>query len=122
MNLRTIPMVLTVELAKCHKGDNLLRRLAGKVISRADEITELLSYYVKANNLEPKFVESKGGHNVEKKVYKLSNQLRKGIADSFFKFDEYQFAKYNRDGEIKLRDALFLTHPKTKNRSPKVAI
>lgn len=120
MNLRTIPMVLTVELAKCHRGDNLLRRLAGKVISRADEITELLSYYVKANSLEPKFVESKGGHNVEKKVYKLSNQLRKGIADSFFKFDEYQFAKYNRDGEIKLRDALFLTHPKPRTEAQKV--
>ena len=120
MNLRTIPMVLTVELAKCHKGDNLLRRLAGKVISRADEITELLSYYVKANSLEPKFVESKGGHNVEKKVYKLSNQLRKGIADSFFKFDEYQFAKYNRAGEIKLRDALFLTHPKPRTEAQKL--
>ena len=112
MYLRTIPMVLTVELAKCHKGDNLLRRLAGRVIQRADEITELLAYYVKANNLQSKFVESKGGHNVEKKIYKLSNQLRKGVADAFFKFDEYQFAKYNRAGEIKLRDALFLTHPK----------
>lgn len=120
MNLRTIPMVLTVELAKCHKGDNLLRRLAGKVISRADEITELLSYYVKANSLVPKFVEAKGGHNVEKKVYKLSNQLRKGVADAFFKFDEYQFAKYNRNGEIKLRDALFLTHPKPRTEAQKV--
>ena len=120
MNLRTIPMVLTVELAKCHKGDNLLRRLAGKVISRADEITELLSYYVKANSLAPRFIESKGGHNVEKKVYKLSNQLRKGVADAFFKFDEYQFAKYNRNGEIKLRDALFLTHPKPRTEAQKV--
>jgi len=120
MNLRTIPMVLTVELAKCHKGDNLLRRLAGKVISRADEITELLSYYVKANSLAPKFVESKGGHNIEKKVYKLSNQLRKGVADAFFKFDEYQFAKYNRNGEIKMRDALFLTHPKPRTEAQKV--
>ena len=120
MYLRTIPLVLTVELAKCHKGDNLLRRLAGRVISRADEITELLAFYVKANNLQPKFVESKGGHNVEKQIYKLSNQLRKGIADSFFKFDEYQFAKYNRDGAIKLRDALFLTHPRPRTGAQKV--
>ena len=120
MNLRTIPMVLTVELAKCHKGDNLVRRLASRVISRADEITELLSYYVKANSLDPKFIEVKGGHNVEKKVYKLSNQLRKGVADAFFKFDEYQFAKYNRGGEIKMRDALFLTHPKPRTEAQKV--
>jgi hypothetical protein len=120
MYLRTIPMVLTVELAKCHKGDNLLRRLAGRVIQRADEITELLAYYVKANNLQSKFMESKSGHNVEKKIYKLSNQLRKGIADAFFKFDEYQFAKYNRAGEIKLRDALFLTHPKPRTDAQKL--
>ncbi len=120
MYLRTIPMVLTVELAKCHKGDNLLRRLSGRVIQRADEITELLSYYVKSNKLQPKFVEAKGGHNVEKKIYKLSNQLRKGIADAFFKFDEYQFAKYNRAGDIKLRDALFLTHPKPRTEAQKL--
>lgn len=119
MYLRTMPMVLTVELAKCHKGDNLLRRLAGRVIQRADEITELLSYYVKANRRQPKFVEVKGGHNVEKKIYKLSNQLRKGVADAFFKFDEYQFAKYNRQGEIQLRDALFLTHPKPRTDAQK---
>jgi hypothetical protein len=120
MYLRTIPMVLTVELAKCHKGDNLLRRLSRRVIQRADEITELLAYYVKANGLQSKFVESKGGHNIEKKIYKLSNQLRKGVADAFFKFDEYQFAKYNRAGEIKLRDALFLTHPKPRTDAQKV--
>jgi len=120
MYLRTIPLVLTVELAKCHSGDNLLRRMAGRVIQRADEITELLAYYVKANNLRPKFVEAKGGHSVEKKIYKLSNQLRKGVADAFFKFDEYQFAKYNRPGEIKLRDALFLTHPKPRTDAQRV--
>lgn len=112
MYLRTISLVLTVELAKTHRGDNLIRRMSNRVIQRADEITEMLAYYVKANNLQPKFVKVKGGHMVEKKIYKLSNQLRKGIADSFSKFDEYQFAKYNRATEIKLRDALFLTHPK----------
>jgi hypothetical protein len=116
MYLRTIPLVLTVELAKCHSGDDLLRRLSRRVIQRADEITEILAYYSKANKIQPKFIKAKGGHNVEKKIYKLSNQLRKGIADSFYKFDEYQFAKYNRNTEIKLRDALFLTHPKPRTR------
>lgn len=119
MYLRTIPLVLTVELAKTHRGDNLIRRMSNRVIQRADEITEMLSYYVKANNLKPKHVKVKGGHVVEKKIYKLSNQLRKGIADSFMKFDEYQFAKYNRATEIKLRDALFLTHPKPRTAEQK---
>nr|WP_290932640.1 TROVE domain-containing protein [Haliscomenobacter sp.] len=43
----------------------------------------------------------------------MSKQVQKGLADAFNKFDAYQFAKYNRVGsEVKLRDALFLTHPK----------
>lgn len=36
--------------------------------------------------------------------------IKHGLANAFGKFDEYQFAKYNRDGAVKLRDVLFLTH------------
>lgn len=31
------------------------------------------------------------------------------------RFDEYQFAKYNRDTAVRLRDALFLVHPTAKD-------
>jgi 60 kDa SS-A/Ro ribonucleoprotein len=41
--------------------------------------------------------------------------VQRGVADAFNKFDEYQLAKYNRDGAIKLKDALFIVHPKAKN-------
>jgi hypothetical protein len=34
---------------------------------------------------------------------------------AFNNFDEYQFAKYNKQTEIKLKDALFLVHPKAKD-------
>lgn len=101
MYLRSIPLVLAVELAKVHNGDNLVGRLVGRVIQRADEITELLGYYAQAN-----------GRTGTKKLGKLPNQFYNGLAFAFNKFDEYQFAKYNRDGEVKLRDALFLVHPK----------
>jgi hypothetical protein len=113
--LRTIPLVLTVELAKIHKGDSLVRKLSRRVISRADEITKILEYYVEANKVNPRSIVLDDGHKQEKFLYKLSNQLRKGIADSFKKFDEYQFAKYNRKGFITLLDALRLTHPKPEN-------
>lgn len=106
MYLRSIPLVLAVELAKTHKGDDLVSRLVGRIVKRADEITELLAYYQAAND-------RKG----IKKLGKLSKQLQKGLATSFNKFDEYQFAKYNRDTEIKLRDALFLVHPKAKDET-----
>lgn len=50
MNLRTIPLVLTVELAKIHNGDDLISRLTERVIQRVDELTEILAYYQLVNN------------------------------------------------------------------------
>lgn len=111
MNLRTLPLVLTVELAKIHRGDNLIRRLSRRVIKRADELVNIVELYTKANSLKPR----EGTEYSPKKIYKLSNQLKRGIADAFHNFDEYQFSKYNRPGEIKLRDVMFLTHPKPRN-------
>ena len=106
MYLRTVPMVLTVELAKLQSGNGIVSKLTNRVVQRADEITELLAYYAMAN--ERKSV---------KKLNKLSKQLQKGLGDAFNKFDEYQFAKYNRDAEVKLKDALFLVHPKAKDEA-----
>lgn len=102
MYLRSMPLVLCVELAKLHKGDDLVSRMVGGVIQRADEITELLAYYQLSNE-----------RSGNKKLNRLSKQLQKGLAQAFLKFDEYQFAKYNRETEVKLRDALFLVHPKS---------
>ncbi len=104
MYLRSIPLVLIVELAKIHSGDSLISRTVEQVIGRADEITELLAYYQLANE-----------RNGVKKLNKLSKQLQKGLAQAFNKFDEYQFAKYNRQTDVKLKDALFLVHPKAKD-------
>jgi hypothetical protein len=106
MHLRSIPLVLTVELAKHYNGDALISKLTNRVIQRADEITELLAYYALANERK----------NV-KQLNKLSKQLQKGLAEAFNKFDEYQFAKYNRDAKVKLKDALFLVHPKAKDEA-----
>lgn len=106
MYLRAMPLVIAVELAKIHQGNNLVANLVYNVIERADEITEMLAYYILAN-------EKQGN----KKLNKISKQLQKGIGKAFNKFDEYQFAKYNRDKEVKLRDALFLTHPKAKDET-----
>jgi len=109
MYLRSIPMVLTVELAKLHKGNDLVSRLTERVVQRADEITELMAYYALANK-----------RNGTKQLNALSKQLQKGLAAAFNKFDEYQFAKYNRDAQVKLRDALFLVHPKAKDETQQV--
>ena len=64
------------------------------VIQRPDEMTELLSLYWK-NGKRP-----------------LANQLKKGLALAFGKFNEYQLAKFDKPGSIRLRDVMFLCHPK----------
>lgn len=106
MHLRTIPLLLLVELAKVHNGDDLVARAVEKTVLRADEIMELLMCYQWRNP----------SGNARKKLGKLSRQIQNGLQKAFNRFDEYQFAKYDRDGlEVKLRDALFLVHPKAKD-------
>lgn len=103
MNLRSIPMFLIVELAKIHNGDSLVKRTIEKTVLRADEIMELLMCYQLRNS---------DGKSI-KKLGKLSRQVQEGLKSAFNRFDEYQFAKYNRSNlEVKLKDALFLVHPK----------
>lgn len=106
MYMRSIPMVLAVELAKLNSGNGLVAKTVNGVVQRADEITELLAYYQMAN-----------GRSGVKKLNRLSKQIQKGLSESFNRFDEYQFAKYNRDADIKLRDALFIVHPKAKDEA-----
>ena len=104
MNLRSIPLLLLVELARVHSGDDLVSLAVGKTVLRADEITELLMCYQWRN---PSSGIKKLGH--------LSRQIQNGLKESFNRFDEYQFAKYDRDSEVKLKDGLFLVHPKAKD-------
>ena len=107
MNLRSIPLFLVVELAKIHNGDNLISRTIEKVVLRADEIMELLVCYQWRNKAEG-----------IKKLARLSHQVQIGLQLAFNRFDEYQFAKYDRDNlEVRLRDALFIVHPKAKNNA-----
>ena len=106
MHLRSIPLLLLVELAKIHNGDSLVARAVEKTVLRADEIMELLMCYQWRNPSDDQ----------RKKLGKLSRQIQNGLQRAFNRFDEYQFAKYDRDNlEVKLRDALFLVHPRAKD-------
>ena len=90
MYMRSVPLVLVTELAKLHSGDDLVARVTDGVIGRADEITELLACYELMNQ-----------RTGTKKLNRLSKQLQKGLSIAFNRFDEYRFAKYNRDGAVK---------------------
>lgn len=94
MNLRHIPLLILREMARVESHKGLVARGLERVIQRPDELTEFLSIYWKDGK------------------EKLSSQVKKGLAKAFVKFNPYQLAKYNRDGKVKLRDVLFLSHPK----------
>jgi hypothetical protein len=101
--LRHVPLLLLLDLVK--KGGPGVKHTIAEVISRPDEMMELVAMYWMG---KPK----KDG----KIPAKMSDrQLRDGLALAFGKFSEYSLAKYNRDTEVKLRDVLFLSHPKPKD-------
>src|SRR5215472_12381552 len=97
MKLRHAPLLLIREMArhKTHRG--LVAETLERVIQRADELSEFVAIYWKDGRVP------------------LSGQVKKGLAAAFPKFDEYQLAKYDRGGPIKLRDVLFLCHAKPRD-------
>lgn len=103
-NLRHVPLVLLSALAKTGKGTALVSATIAATIRRADELAELLAVHAKLNNASPKAM---------KKI--ISAQMKRGLALALGRFDEYQLAKYDRAGEVRLRDVLFLCHAKPKD-------
>ena len=103
MYLRSAPMFMVVESLQYESVKPFVRAYLPSIISRADEITEILAYFISKNG------------DIGNGKGTLPNSLKKGIADSFHNFDAYQFAKYNRKGLVTLKDAIRLTHPKPEN-------
>lgn len=95
MKLRHAPLWLVVALLKAKHRGRKLGDLIARICQRADEPAELLSLYWKDQPQAP-----------------VTKQLKNGLARAIAKFDEYQLAKYNRPGAVKLRDVLFLSHAK----------
>lgn len=96
-HLRHIPLQILVEALKKKDKPSNFSDIIEAIITRPDMITDLLALYWKDGRKS------------------LANQLKKGLAKAFQKFDEYQLSKYNRDNPIKLRDVLFLCHAKPKD-------
>lgn len=95
MHLRHVPLFIVREMAR--RGGREVGDTLARVIQRADELSEFMAIYWK-DGKEP-----------------LSAQVKRGLAEAFGKFDEYQLAKYDRAKDVRLRDVLFLTHPKPKD-------
>lgn len=91
MYLRTTPQVLLVVAANLMAVKPFVRRYAPRIIRRADELMEVVAFQL-----------SQYGKPIP-------NSLKRGIADSFANFDEFQLNKYDSDkGAVKLADVLRL--------------
>jgi TROVE domain/von Willebrand factor type A domain len=101
MKLRHAPLFLVREMLRIHKGRQM-GDLIARVIQRPDECGELLALYWK-----------------DKKDAPLTAQLKIGLARALKKFNEYQLSKWNKDGAVKLRDVLFLSHARPRDEAQK---
>ena len=95
--LRHTPLFLAVEMCKYDGTRPYVKEVLPKIITRADMLTDFMALYW-ADGKCP-----------------ICNAAKKGLAEAFHNFNEYKFAKYDRDAEIKLRDVMFMVRPKPVN-------
>lgn len=94
MQLRHVPLFLVRVLASRRGNGKLVAETLEHVVQRADEIAEFMKMYWTP------------------KKTPISAGVKKGLARAFEKFNEYQLAKYDRAQEVRLRDVMFMVHPK----------
>lgn len=95
--LRHTPLFMAVEMCK-HEGTRpYVKEVLPQIITRADMLTDFLALYWKDGKCP------------------ICNSAKAGLAEAFHNFNEYKLAKYDRDSAIKLRDVMFLVHPKPRN-------
>ncbi len=93
--MRTAPQVLLVEAAHIEGCKPYIREYTPKIVKRADELSEVVSYQLQKHGKA-----------------KFPNSLKKGLADAFKNFDEYQLNKYDSDKrDVSLGDVAKLVHP-----------
>lgn len=102
LHLRHLPLLLVREMARHATHRMLVAETLARVIQRADELAAFVALYWK-DGRRP-----------------LSAQVKKGLAAAFVKFDAWQLAKYDRAASVRLRDVLFLCHPRPQDLAQEV--
>lgn len=95
--LRHTPLFITVEMCKHEATRPYVKEVLPKIITRADMLTDFMALYWTDGKCP------------------ICNSAKKGLAEAFHNFNEYKFAKYDRDADIKLRDVMFMVRPKPVN-------
>lgn len=103
MKIRTTPQVLLTVAAHCPETKEFVREYCRKVISRADELKQV-------------FIASRSLYGSEKS---LPNSLKRGLADTFRKFKEIDFLKYEGQHRPFFSDVLKMVDRATDYPLPK---
>jgi hypothetical protein len=101
-NLRSVTHLLIAELAKCHRGDNLVMKTIVKCALRPDDLIEICAYLGKP----------------------IPKQVKRGIRHALLNFSPYQLAKYRNEGSQWSMVDLFniaRPNPKFASKEQKVA-
>lgn len=91
--LRHTPLFIAVEMTKYESHKKYVKDILPKIVTRADMLCDFLALYWKDSK------------------HPIANCVKRGLAEAFHNFDEYQFAKYDRNTVIKLRDVIRMVHP-----------
>lgn len=101
--LRTAPQVMLVECSLVEEAKPYVRKAASHVIQRPDEMATCVAY----------LTDMIGDIGDKAAKGSMPACLKKGLADAFSKFSEYQLQKYNTQRRaVKLKDVIRLVHPK----------
>lgn len=93
--MRSISHVVAGEIAQRVKGESWTKKFFNDIVHRPDDMMEILSYIYSIQE----------GKHVE------PNALKRGFAQAFAKFDEYQLSKYRAASkEVSLVDVANLVH------------
>ena len=117
MKLRTAPVAMLTETAifahdKFPKEPiyNIIRKYAPKIIQRADELAEIIAYYISVKGKIGSDTPKKNG--LPKTLKTIINNLL--LSD---KFSEYNLIKNDKNNaSVALRDVIRITHPKPKDK------
>lgn len=93
MYVRSVSHAVAVEIARSVSNVSWKRPFFNRIVQRPDDAMEITALYT-----------SRYGKPIP-------NAMKRGIAEALRRFDAYQLAKYNGEGEFSLIDLVNLYHP-----------